>query len=176
MASTSSEQDLNPVISGSLDSDSSYIDSDDDNDIDFCTSARFVSNLTDHARSLCESINDVLDLVELDKVMAIQAQLSGRLNNQNQELYVKKMELISRVKRLKDLHDAHFKAQHGNTTSRVKKLSNDIGSLEIMVNELIHGHKSIFGLHAKGNMGVAEKFPIEYNKARDKVLERQLND
>lgn len=176
MASVSSEQNLSPIVSGSIDSDSSYIDSGDDADIDFTTSTRFTSNLSDHARSLCESISDVLDLVELDKVMAIQAQLSGRLNNQNQQLSLKKSELVLRVERLKSLYNIHFKPQSGNTASRVKKLSKDIKSLELLVSELTHGQKLIFGLHLDGQSGVAERYPIEYNKARDKVLERQLND
>lgn len=163
------------------DSDSLYLDSDENEDISHdATSARFTSNVADHARALAATLSDALDLVDLDKLLAIQAKLSGRLNNQNQELVDRRVQLNLRIEALRNQCTHHFKPRPGHSSSRVEALAKDISDLESRVKMLAHGKQSqlvlsMFGGSSKSEVtNIAGRYPIEFNQARDKVRERQL--
>lgn len=180
---------LEPVplgdISNSLsDSEDDYIVSEDEVSAVFSlggTHGRFpyTSSLSDHAQYLSKTLDRALESLLLDKSLVIQAQLSGHINNENQQILDKRRLLAQKMETLKQLYNENFvKVVEGST--KVARLGKDIATVEGRVARLRDGNKGLGRLGglfaASGRQGVAEKYPVEYNQARDKVLERQMED
>ncbi|CAK9437999.1 uncharacterized protein LODBEIA_P23660 [Lodderomyces beijingensis] len=139
-----------------------------------------LSNLNEHARYFANSLQQALDSSELDKSLVLQAQISGNLNNENQKLIEQRELLSAKLMNLQQLFESNFGTRANNKASRVERLRGEISSIEHRIEKLKNGgSKSSFPisfLKAKPKVGVAQRFPIEYNQARDKVLERLVDD
>lgn len=136
--------------------------------------ARFVANLTEHSKYLTNVLAQALELVDLDKSLVLQAQLSGRLNNENQKIIDKTNLIRQKLVQLQLSYQENFQPKSGGI-SKIAQLKLDIANLESRLNVLKHGSKpSLFKLKKKSQVeNIAEKYPIEYNQAKDKVIERQ---
>lgn len=124
------------------------------------------SSIAEHTAYFEKSLNETLDSLKLDDSLVLQAQLSGQLNQKSTELHEKKLQMISKVQSLKALYKYHI------TEDRIGKLESDIKSINTRVGILMSGvsRKGVFGKSKK--LGVCDKYPVEFNKAKDKVLER----
>lgn len=125
----------------------------------------------DQGRYLAESLTATLESVELDKSLALEAQMSGRLNSRNQELLSKKLLLVERLENLQQLYKKYFKPPNETSLSTVDHIRSELKLLEQRVHELKHGKTTMF----RHKLGIVEKFPIEYNQAKEKVLERVMD-
>lgn len=145
----------NPPINGSTSStvsvsSDSYLSSDEE---PANTSFQYLSNSLAHG----------LDSLELDKSLVLQAQLSGSLNNESQKI-IEKRKLLQ--KKLQDLQQLY-----NDTFPQLTQMAHDIKILEQRLSILHHGQKKL--MYTKP--GVLQKYPVEYNRAKDKVIERQLD-
>ncbi|RLV94113.1 hypothetical protein JA1_001973 [Spathaspora sp. JA1] len=131
----------------------------------------FTGSLTDHTNYFVSTLNTALDSIELDKSLVLQAQISGHLNNENQKLLEKRKVLIEKLHNLQSLYNDHFQASD-KKPSKIDQMKSDIGNLQQRIEKLKYGSKTIF----KSKEGVVKKYPIEYNQARDKVVERLVDD
>jgi hypothetical protein len=168
------------------DDDCASRSTDDDYDLSDCDNGSnleshngwFVTNLSDHSNYLHNVLADALDLTGLDRSLALQARLSGKLNNETQKIVDKKDVLSEKLTNLQNLYRTNFLSDSG--PSKVDRLKQDIVQLEQRIHVLKHGPKSsVFSILKSKNPGsesVVDRFPIEYNQARDKVIERQLDD
>ena len=125
----------------------------------------------DQGRYLAETLTATLESVELDKSLALEAQISGRLNSKNQELVSKKLLLAERLENLQQLYKKYFKPPSDTSSSVVDQIRNELKVLEQRVHELKYGKSTMF----RHKLGVVDKFPIEYNQAKEKVLERVMD-
>lgn len=155
------------------DSDDEYIMSDDE-DLTALYGEHFPVLLNEHATFLLNSLAHAMDSLELDKSLVLQAQLSGQLNNENQKIVEKRQQLVSQLHLLKEQYEENFVRDPRTGRSKVEVMQNDLKSLEKRLYRLKHGTRkpSLFG--GSSVRGMASEFPVEYNQARDKILERQL--
>lgn len=128
------------------------------------------SSLTEHAEYFTKTLAQALDSAQMDRSLVVQAQLSGHINNKNQNLIEKKEELLQKLGLLKQLHEKHV------ASDRLGQLEKDIKDLSIRLNLLKNGVQKTLLLGRKHSEGVAQKFPVEYNQARDRILEREYED
>lgn len=156
----------------SLDSEDDYITSDEDilttvmSSDDQRHHFAYGSTFAEHTEYFSKSLSYALDSVKLDKSVVAQAQLSGHLNNKLQKLAEKHTELVDKISTLKKLYAYHL------STGRVTELEKDLADITNRINTLKNGLPKTLLFGRKGTVGVAEKYPIEYNQAKDKVLER----
>lgn len=122
-------------------------------------------SLSDHSAYLAKSLSHALDSVALDKLLALEAQLSGHVNYQNNRILDKRQQLVERLERIQALYDEQFR------DNRLGNLHRDLADLEGRLDRLMNGKRGL--LHRLP--GVAERYPIEFNQAKDKVVERQTD-
>lgn len=157
-------------------SDDEFISSGDDLHIENDASEEqrhrigYGSSLTEHAEYFTKALSHALDSVQMDRSLVVQAQLSGHINNKNQNLIEKKQELLQKLEVLKELHNKHV------SSNRLGQLEKDIRDLSVRLNVLKNGVQKTLLLRKKSILGVAQKFPVEYNQAKDRVLEREYED
>lgn len=113
-----------------------------------------------------KSLSYAMESAQMDKCLVAQAQLSGQLNDKNQKLMEKQAEIIQKLASLRKLHEFHI------VSNKVGDLENDIKEINIRLNRLKHGIPKTLIFKNNGTIGIADRFPVEYNKAKDKVLER----
>ncbi|KAM9936044.1 hypothetical protein OXX80_004398 [Metschnikowia pulcherrima] len=96
----------------------------------------------------------------------MQARLSGQLNDKSQLLSEKQTEILTRLGTLKELYETYI------SKNKLGDLEKDIDQLAVRLRNLKNGQtkSTLFG--KKTSSGVADKYPVEYNQAKDKVLER----
>lgn len=161
----------------SLSGSSDYILSDDDSGAGLEHDHLHYNTLTDHAAYLTKTLSFALDSLQLDKTLVLQARMSGQINNENQRILEKKEEIIARIQRIKALYEDNFSSEQG--VSKIARLQQDILAIEGRIGRLVDGSgkekniSSMLGL-VRTQPGVAGKYPVEYNQAKDKVLERIL--
>lgn len=126
----------------------------------------FALGSTLDAEYFAKSLEYALDSVQLDKSLVAQAQLSGHLNNKSQKLADKQAEVEARIAALKKLYTRHV------MENRIGGLEKDLVELHARIDALKNGLPKTLLFGRKGTVGIAEKYPVEYNQARDKVLER----
>lgn len=129
----------------------------------------FASSLSEHTEYFTKTLAYALDSVQMDKSLVTQAQISGKINNKNQKLIEKKEELRMKLQHLKMLHDKHI------TSNRLGQLERDIRMFSTRLEILKNGVQKTLLLGKKSTQGVAQKYPVEYNQARDKILEREYD-
>lgn len=123
------------------------------------------STFSEHVQYFEKALDTALDLSQLDKSLVAQAKLSGQLNDTNRLLIEKLQELQQSLQRLRDLFNYHI------VSKRIDNLDADLKSINMRVLNLKQGSpKSL--LFGKSKLGVMDRYPVEYNQARDKVLER----
>ncbi|RCK57719.1 Biogenesis of lysosome-related organelles complex 1 subunit KXD1 [Candida viswanathii] len=135
-------------------------------------------NMAEHVKFFSSTLTQALDSVDIDKSLALEARISGNLNNENQKIIERKELLIEKLRSLQILYGRNFGVSEESKVNRVLRMRNDIGDIERRIARLKNGTKaksSIPFLKGKQNLGVVQKFPIEYNQAKDKVLERQFD-
>ncbi|KAG7191279.1 uncharacterized protein KQ657_003617 [Scheffersomyces spartinae] len=135
--------------SGDVNVDDANSENGDDSDYDYSTLSDNDVGLLQHAshhyqgRYLAETLTATLESVELDKSLALEAQISGQLNSKNQELVSKKLQLIERLETLQQQYKKYFKPTNDNSLSVVNQIRNDLKLLEQRVHELKHGKSSM---------------------------------
>lgn len=138
-----------------------------DGEPDFELHPRYLGqSMAGHTEYFVKALSEALDSAKLDESLVLQAQLSGHLNKKTSDLAEKHAELVDRLLRLKALVSSHF------TQNRIGQLEKDIASLAARTAILTHGHSRSLLFGKVSVPGVAQRFPIEYNQAKDKVLER----
>lgn len=176
--------DAHDVSHSLSDSEDDYIVSEDELSAVFSLGGHhgrfpYTSSLIDHAQHLSKTLDGALESLSLDKSLVLQAQLSGHINNENQQLLDTRRLLAEKMGVLKKLYNDHFVTTVDGST-RVASLRKDIAAVEERVARLRDGNKAPRKLGgffaASGRQGVAEKYPVEYNQAKDKVLERQMDE
>lgn len=146
----------------------------------------YSTGMTDHIAYLSNSLSYALDSLHLDKSLVLQAQLSGQLNNEKQKIIDKRKELVDKIENVKNLYAYNFGSTNEglkSSVSRVETLRQDITQTECRIDRLKSGtpkengttFQTIFKSKNQ-NIGIANKYPIEYNQAKDKVLERQIEE
>lgn len=139
----------------------------------------YSSTIGDHSTYLSETISNAMDSVQFDKSLVTQAQLSGQLNNHNQKLIDKRNEVLTKLQDLQNLYKSHFNPGE-KRISKLEQLQADIHTIESKIEKLKYGSHGldtgIMSLFKNQKSGVIQKFPIEYNQARDKVIERQIEE
>ncbi|KAM9908454.1 hypothetical protein OXX79_000371 [Metschnikowia pulcherrima] len=124
------------------------------------------SGIAEHAAFFEKSLNEALDSVSLDSSLAMQARLSGQLNDKSQLLSEKQTEILTRLGKLKELYETYI------SKNKLGDLEKDIDQLTVRLRNLKNGQTKSTFFGKKTSSGVADKYPVEYNQARDKVLER----
>lgn len=124
------------------------------------------SGIAEHAAFFEKSLNEALDLVSLDSSLAMQARLSGQLNDKSQLLSEKQTEILTRLGMLKELYETYI------SKNKLGDLEKDIDQLAVRLRNLQNGQTKSTFFGKKTSSGVADKYPVEYNQAKDKVLER----
>lgn len=124
------------------------------------------STFAEHTEYFSKSLSYALESVALDKSLVAQAQLSGHLNNKSQKLAEKHQELTDKISSLRSLYRNHV------MNNRIGELEKDLGDLVRRMEHLRNGMSKSLLFGRKGTMGVAEKYPVEYNQAKEKVFER----
>ncbi|CAH2353364.1 putative biogenesis of lysosome-related organelles complex 1 subunit KXD1 [[Candida] railenensis] len=139
----------------------------------------YSSTIGDHSSYLSQTFSNAMDSVQLDKSLVTQAQLSGQLNNYNQKLIDKRNEVLTKLQDLQNLYKSHFDPGE-KRISKLEQLQTDIHMIESKIEKLKYGthglDTGIMSLFKNQKSGVIQKFPIEYNQARDKVIERQIEE
>lgn len=170
-----------PSPSSAASSSDDYYLSDDDEILHSMVEGQ-PSTLSDHSAYISSTISNALDSIQLDKSLVVQAQLSGKLNNDNQKLIDKKNELREKLETLQDLYNKHFIVRDSKGLNNIEKYQIDLKDVVSRIETLKYGAN---GEHLKGGImslfknqksGVVQKYPIEYNQARDKVIERQVDE
>ena len=155
-----------------LSNDSSYVVSDTEE----YSRTPFQHSLSHHAAYFSGQLSQVLDSDQLDKCLVQQAKLSGKLNNDNQLLTDKTKEVVERLLALQKLYQKYL-ASSENGPSKLDKLHKDLREIEMRIDKLKYGsHAGKLSLFRKDSVGVVQKYPIEYNSARDKVVERVIDE
>ncbi|KAM9897756.1 hypothetical protein OXX79_006692 [Metschnikowia pulcherrima] len=124
------------------------------------------SGIAEHAAFFEKSLNEALDSVSLDSSLAMQARLSGQLNDKSQLLSEKQTEILTRLGMLKELYETYI------SKNKLGDLEKDIDQLTVRLRNLKNGQTKSTFFGKKTSSGVADKYPVEYNQAKDKVLER----
>lgn len=164
------------VRNESKDSDDEYVISDDE---DLGGVGETLPNsISDQATFLSNSLEYAMDSLELDKSLVLQAQLSGKLNNENLKLIEKREQLVESLAQLREKYTETFVPHYDPITktkwSMVEQMHDDLRNLEVRLDKLKNGGKkgnNIFG--STRLVGIAKEYPVEYNQARDKIIERQ---
>lgn len=130
----------------------------------------YTTSLSDHAEYFSKTLSHAMESVQLDKSLAAQAQLSGQINNKNQKLLEKQAELAKKLSDLKGLYEYHL------ASNRIGDLEKDIRGISVRIEALKKGSQKSLLFGSRPQIGVAGRYPVEYNQARDKVLERSEND
>ncbi|KAF3989386.1 hypothetical protein FT663_02750 [Candidozyma haemuli var. vulneris] len=123
------------------------------------------TTMADHTDYFEKSITNAMESLQLDKSLVAQAQLSGRINNKNQQLIEVNEQLCSKLESLKQQYEYHI------ARNRLGVLERDLDNITSRIETLKNGSKKSV-LFGNGKLGVAKKYPIEYNRAKDKVLDR----
>ncbi|GBL49002.1 hypothetical protein CJI97_005134 [Candidozyma auris] len=123
------------------------------------------TSLSDHTEYFTKTIANAMESLSLDKSLVAQAQLSGYINNKNQQLVEMNEKLCSRLENLRQQYEFHI-SRH-----RLGYLEKDLENISSRIETLKHGAKGSV-LFGNSKLGVAQKFPVEYNKAKDKVFDR----
>lgn len=123
------------------------------------------TSLADHTEYFSKSIANAMESLLLDKSLVAQAQLSGQINNKNQQLIEMNEQLCSRLETLKQQYECHI------ARNRLGTLERDLDNINSRIEALKSGAKKSV-LFGSGKLGVANKYPVEYNRAKDKVLDR----
>ncbi|QBM86406.1 hypothetical protein METSCH_A10450 [Metschnikowia aff. pulcherrima] len=124
------------------------------------------SGIAEHAAFFEKSLNEALDLVSLDSSLAMQARLSGQLNDKSQLLSEKQTEILTRLGTLKELYETYI------SKNKLGDLEKDIDQITVRLRNLKNGQTKSTFFGKKISSGVADKYPVEFNQAKDKVLER----
>lgn len=183
------ENELDEELDEELDDDDDYLLS-DENDFDGAAPhdnhrMGYNATLSDHSDYLLGTLNHALDSLDLDKSLVLQAQLSGILNNENQKITEKRLQVLEKLEYLKGLFKKNFdpscNPDSKGKVSVIGQLNQDIKNLEHRIDVLKNGHqpsslRSMFGGGPQKINGIINRFPVEYNQAKDKVLERQLEE
>lgn len=130
----------------------------------------FGASLAEHADYFTNTLSHALDSAQMDRSLVVQARLSGHINNKNQQLVEKKQELLEKLQLLKQLHEKHV------GSNRLGQLEKDIKDISSRLDVLITGTSRRLILGKKRTLGVAQKYPVEYNQAKDRVLERDYEE
>lgn len=180
VASDSGDNDLEHDAS----SDDSLTGTDSDSSDSF-TGPPLSATMSEYSSYLYNSLNKAMDSTQLDKSLALEAKMSGMLNNENQKIREKQQEVIEKLAKVKTLYEEFFRPRYNSVTkkkmSRIDTLKHDIATLEKRIRLLKEGKSkngpSLLGLrNKKSNVPLAERYPVEYNKARDKIFERLIDD
>lgn len=163
LRSLSDEEDDDYILS---DEEDSYSSSHETPRIDYNTP------LSERLHYLTSSLDIALDSLELDKSLVIQAQLSGLLNNESQKIIEKQEILKQKIQLIKLLYRKNFTPLHNEKLSVIQKMQYDLKDIESRIKILKHGKSGLF----TKTEGFISKFPVEYNKAKDKILERTLDE
>lgn len=154
----------------SSDPNDDFISSDDDGLTRLISGSLFTplgcgTTFAEHVLYFKNALDNCLDSLQLDKALVAQSQLSGRLIDTNRLLLDKLQELQQSLRRLQELFQYHI------SSNRIDALDSDLKNIHTRIENLKHGApKSLF--FAKSKLGVMHKFPVEYNQARDRILER----
>ncbi|CCE85244.1 Piso0_004826 [Millerozyma farinosa CBS 7064] len=140
--------------------------------------------MSEYSSYLYNSLNKALDSTQLDKSLALEAKMSGTLNNENQKIIEKQEEVIEKLTKVKALYEEFFNPRYNSATkkmSRIDTLKHDIATLEKRIRLLKEGKSksgpSLLGLRSKkDSTPLPKRYPVEYNKARDKIVERLIDD
>ncbi|ODV95417.1 hypothetical protein PACTADRAFT_50143 [Pachysolen tannophilus NRRL Y-2460] len=159
----SSEFAVDPSYYNINSSDSDLLNTTSDNDTDSGTTSNEneISNGNsgreefDPVSYLIFSLQNSLNSIEMDKSIVKQSQLSGELNNKTKELLKSYKESQEKLK--------EFIVQFGHFKNEIiPNLEKDLAWSENKVKKL--------------NKKLREHYPIEYEKSKDKVLNRITND
>ncbi|GEQ72336.1 hypothetical protein JCM33374_g6023 [Metschnikowia sp. JCM 33374] len=170
-----SEDVRDSIQSGSdgIDSDDDYISSGEDEALDSLEAPAsrphqltYGTSIAEHTAFFEKSLSDALDSVSLDSSLAFQAQLSGSLNDKAQLLAEKQTQLLERMETLKTLYKQYI------GENKLGDLEKDIETVTVRLRHLKHGHSKTTLFRKNNSLGVVDQYPIEYNQAKDKVLER----
>lgn len=143
------------------------------------------ATLADHSQYLTNTISHALSSLQLDKSLALQAQLSGVINNENQRITEKHQQLLEKLENINNLYNKNFGLIYDpkthTKTNRLKQMRHDIEMIEKRIQNLKQGNSNkssltSFFTTSNKNSGVINKYPVEYNQAKDKILERQIDD
>lgn len=126
--------------------------------------------LAQHTSYFERLLNESLDSTALDNSLRLQAQLSGQLNDVAQRLVDKEVELCQALSRLKEHYKFHF------TENRIANLESDLDAVTSTIARITKGSAKSLLFGRKVTLGVADRHPIEYNRAKEKVLERSEYD
>ncbi|WPK23826.1 hypothetical protein PUMCH_001073 [Australozyma saopauloensis] len=152
------------------DSDDEFISSDNDSLSKILSGKQFNSlgcgsTFSEHVLYFEKALDVALDSHQLDKSLVAQAKLSGHLNDTNRILIEKQQELTESLERLRHLFKHHI------ASKRIDDLDTNLRQINTRIRNLKHGPpKTLF--FGKSKLGVMDKYPVEYNQARDKVLDR----
>lgn len=140
---------------------------------------QYVSSGSEHVAYFVNTLSHAMDSLDVDKSLAIQAQLSGKLNNEVQKMKSKREQVVSKLEKLNSLYDENFVVKPPNKHSKIGQLQIDIQEIEKRLAKLNNGsHKSLNSFFAglfrpdRGDLGISNSYPIEYNQAKDRNLER----
>lgn len=188
------EVESNNITHSESDSDDDYYLSDEEELNNLLSSpndnqnrVNYATSMSDHVAYFTNALSHTLESILLDKSLVLQAQLSGQLNNEKQKLVDKNKEVLEKIESIRNLHAYNFNPHYDHSTktniSKVEKLRHDIteieSRLEKLKNGVSKGNSSTLGTFFKSKkhrIGVSNKYPVEYNQSKDKVLERQIDE
>lgn len=137
-------------------------------------------SIMDHSNYLSNALSSAMESIELDKSLALQAQLSGNLNNERQRLVDKQEEVLAKLQHIQTMYNKHFRptTDTRGSHSRISTLELEFSRIEGHINRLKYGKDSshLASIFKTKTPGIVESLPVEYNKARDKILERQIDE
>ncbi|KAJ9099546.1 hypothetical protein QFC19_005971 [Naganishia cerealis] len=137
-------------------------------------------SIMDHSNYLSNALSSAMESIELDKSLALQAQLSGNLNNERQRLVDKQEEVLAKLQHIQTMYNKHFRptTDTRGSHSRISTLELEFSRIEGHINRLKYGKDSshLASIFKTKTPGIVESHPVEYNKARDKILERQIDE
>ncbi|EDK40562.2 hypothetical protein PGUG_04660 [Meyerozyma guilliermondii ATCC 6260] len=137
-------------------------------------------SIMDHSNYLSNALSSAMESIELDKSLALQAQLSGNLNNERQRLVDKQEEVLAKLQHIQTMYNKHFRptTDTRGSHSRISTLESEFSRIEGHINRLKYGKDSshLASIFKTKTPGIVESHPVEYNKARDKILERQIDE
>lgn len=137
-------------------------------------------SIMDHSNYLSNALSSAMESIELDKSLALQAQLSGNLNNERQRLVDKQEEVLAKLQHIQTMYNKHFRptTDTRGSHSRISTLELEFSRIEGHINRLKFGKDSshLASIFKTKTPGIVDSHPVEYNKARDKILERQIDE
>lgn len=137
-------------------------------------------SIMDHSNYLSNALSSAMESIELDKSLALQAQLSGNLNNERQRLVDKQAEVLAKLQHIQNMYNRNFRptTDTRGSHSRISTLELEFSRIEGHINRLKYGKDSshLASIFKTKTPGIVDSHPVEYNKARDKILERQIDE